>query len=169
MRNDAVAIVRLETDRAADAGVERHIFGQWGEDDAFAKFGLDENGRIIGARPGLRADVKRRVRPRRLRDVLDEGADAQVALDEQHVAGLQHGSKLSRGIRDRGREIGNGPAEIVSEPSAQCLPQSEASVHDVLLLRARGPLASACGVVWASDVGRRDPRVLYSCDSEWSS
>ena len=82
MRDNALAILRAEPDRTADARMEIHILGQRRKDDALGKFGLDEDGRVVAACAGLRADVKRDVRPRGLGDVLDDRAEAQITLDE---------------------------------------------------------------------------------------
>ena len=54
-------------------------------------------------RPSGVADVERRVRPGRLGQVLDRHRDPAVALDEQHVARLQHPAQR----RDVG--VGEGP------------------------------------------------------------
>src|SRR5437870_9860251 len=76
MRNDALAIVRAKSDRTADTGVEILVFGQRGQDNAIAQLSLHEDGWIVAPRAGLRADVKRDVRPRGLRDVFDHRTDA---------------------------------------------------------------------------------------------
>ena len=52
MRNDALAILRAETDWAADAGVEIDVFGQGRQDDPVSQLGLDEDRRIIASAPG---------------------------------------------------------------------------------------------------------------------
>ena len=64
VRDDALAILRAEPDRAADAGVKVHVFGQRGQNDPLSQFGLDEDRRIIATCAGLWADIDRDVRPR---------------------------------------------------------------------------------------------------------
>ena len=66
------------------------------------------------------ADIERRVRPSRLREVLDRGRDFLVALDQQHVARDQDATKRLRvgrrvGLVARGLGL-QAPGQIAAEP-----------------------------------------------------
>src|SRR2546426_6480129 len=96
-------ILGRESDRAADARVHLLVVAQGNRAHAFLDIGLDQNFGLgaRGLRESLVADEERRVRPGRLRQVLDRDADARVALDQQHVAGAQRrGEKLVAVRRD---------------------------------------------------------------------
>ena len=54
MCDDPLAILRAQPDRAADAGVEIHVFGQRRQDDPLSQLGLDEDRWIVARCAGLR-------------------------------------------------------------------------------------------------------------------
>ena len=73
------------------------------------------------------ADVERRVRPGRLGEVLDRHRDPAVALDEEHVARLQHPPErrdvgVGEGLRAR-RRLGELAGEVAAQPIRQGVPR----------------------------------------------
>ena len=80
-------------------------------------------------RVGARADVKRGMRPGRMRQVLDGGADALIALHQQHITRPQsrpEGAPARPGPRCR--EHGAVAPEIVPAADPRCL-QRPSGVH----------------------------------------
>lgn len=82
MRDDALSIVRPESDCAADASMGIRVLGQRRQNDTFSHLSLNEHRRIIALRARLRAYVERDVGPGGLGDVFDYRTDAQIAFDE---------------------------------------------------------------------------------------
>src|SRR6266700_6125782 len=96
---DALEILALEPDRAADAKVEAGILGERRGEHAFEQR-FDHHVLGVAPVPGderlalggeaaqeLVADVEDRVRPGALRQVLYDLAHALVAVDQDHIAG----------------------------------------------------------------------------------
>ena len=85
-------VLRRQPVRPADPRVVELVLRQRRRDAALPEVDLDQAQRLAVRRdPAERvADVERRVRPGRLGQVLDRHRDPAVALDEQHVARLQH-------------------------------------------------------------------------------
>ena len=54
-----------------------------------------------------RPDIKRRMRPGRLREIFDDAGNVVAALDQQDIAGLDAGAQR-RGIRRRERLVAIG-------------------------------------------------------------
>ena len=97
-------------------------------------------------RPTRVADVERRVRPGRLGQVLDRHRDPAVALDEQHVPGLQHPAQrrdvgVGEGLRPRRRLV-----ELAGEAAARSgPPRCRAPPSSPPALRHRGAAATDAG------------------------
>jgi len=139
---DALEILALEPDRAADAEVEAGILGE-GRGEHALEQRLDHH--VLGVAPVLGderlalggetaqelvADVEDRVRPGALRQVLDDLAHALVAVDQDHVAGADD---AQQGVEVVGQEEGVVAArlgeraggqfeELVAEPAHRWRP-----------------------------------------------
>ena len=81
-RDDSIKIARFEADRPADPNIEHEVLVYRARDDAVGEIGLDE--RTFSAAV---AHVQGGVRPGRLSEVLDCGADASAPFHQQYVAG----------------------------------------------------------------------------------
>ena len=99
---DARPVFVGQAGRPADAGMKAGIFRQGCCDHAFADIGFDQHQRLAvrGGAIADRPDIKRGMRPGRLRQVLDDAGNVVVAFDEDHVAGLER-CEQRRGIGRR--------------------------------------------------------------------
>ena len=89
-RRHSPAIRFVQANRAANAGMRAGKFIH--TDAAHAVHYVRFNEAVIGIAARIvkmRPDVERSMRPSGLGQVLDRSTDAAVALDQQHIAGLQ--------------------------------------------------------------------------------
>src|SRR5262249_2738792 len=132
------AIVFAQADGPAHARVELAVFRQRNRHHAVFDVRLDEAMRIalLAGPAEHRADMERRMRPGGLGQVLDDAGNMVVALDQQHVAGLQ-GIAQRRGLARR--------EGLVAERRPLQIPGHRApdAVHD--LSHDRIPAAAQAG------------------------
>jgi hypothetical protein len=132
------------------------IFRQRRGHDAFADIGLDQH-MLLAVRLERavdRPDVKRRMRPGRLREILDDAGNAVVAFDQKHVARLNDGAKMFRIAR---RERLKPDSFVLKISGNQLSDRVEHEAHD------RSPGGSS----WAASppaYGRRKHFQFSSCN-----
>jgi hypothetical protein len=86
---DALALLLCQPGRAADPGVTPVIFRKRRGNDTLANLGLNKHVRVAVWRTsvGNPSDVKRGVRPIRLRQIFDYARNMAVPLDQQNIPG----------------------------------------------------------------------------------
>ena len=123
---DPLRVVGRQARRPAHAGVQPGVLRQPDGAHTLDRVGLDQARCLAvgagGPEVGTRPDVERGVRPGRLRQVLDRGAEAAVPLDEQHVAGPQTGTQLREVGRHRGGVHMALPRQPLREAVGEALP-----------------------------------------------
>ena len=124
-------------------------FGERRGIDADPEFRLDQRMRLAFRGAVIeRADIERRMRPGRLREILDDAGDLVVAFDQQHVAGAERRRQCGRIARRKRLVARNGLLQIPGKH----LPEAVEHVAHAFPRHAREVLASSrFGVTLASE------------------
>jgi PAS domain-containing protein len=111
--------------------MEPEVFRQRRGHDALADLRLDQHVRlaVLGGASIERTDIERGVRPRRLREILDDAGDVVVALDQQDVTGLERGAQRIRSARRERLIAGRLLLQVTGKDLPEALPDPP---HDVL-------------------------------------
>lgn len=125
VRDDRLRLVRAQAHGTTDAHVLAGEGCQVHRTHALGDIGLDEAAAFaVGARALAVADqritdIQRRVRPGRLREVLDGGGEAARAFDQQHVGRLQAGRQAGQVGRRAATAAPAPPGEVAGQPVAK--------------------------------------------------